>query len=454
MDNNYNNQDNNEIPYLHYAYKNNYINILKRLITKNNESINARDNKGNTLLHIACQKGDKDIVKCLVDNGANIFIQNNNGDIPITLAKKNDDKDIISLLNTENENILFLREAIKKIGIKENIKSIQVISIIHPFKNTSNTNERKININTQNSKGLTLLHYACEQGNENIVKYLIKKGADTNIKSSNGGISLHYACKSKNDNVNLVKYLIEAIGLDINIKDRHEKIPFHYACYKGNENIVKYLIKNGVDPRIKNDYGRMSLHFVCGAEKENINLVKYLIEDIGLDINIQNKDGCTPLHYACEQGNENIVKYLIEKGADTSIKNNNGRISLHCTCKAKRESVNIVKYLIEKRGLNINIKDNYRFTPIHYACYKGNENIVKYLIKNGVDPKIKNEDGRISLHFACGAEKENVNLVKYLIEDIGLDINTQNKDGCTPLHYACEQGNENIVKYLIENKIK
>ncbi|ORX49588.1 ankyrin, partial [Piromyces finnis] len=273
-------------------------NILKRLITRNNESINIRDDKGNTLLHIACQRGDKDMVKCLIDNGANIFIQNNNDDTPVALAEKNDDK-------------------------------------------------KKININAQNNKGLTLLHYAWEQGNEKIVKYLIEKGADTSIKSNNRSTSLHWACKSKSDNINLVKYLIEEKGLDIKIKDKYEKIPFHYACYKGNENIVKYLIKKGANPRAKNSYGRISLHFACGAEKENINLVKYLIEVIGLDINAQNKNrddkGNTLLHIACQRGDKDMVKYLIDNGANIFIQNNNNDTPM--TLAKKNGDKNIVNLL-------------------------------------------------------------------------------------------------------------
>ncbi|ORX43908.1 hypothetical protein BCR36DRAFT_243766, partial [Piromyces finnis] len=68
----------------------------------------------------------------------------------------------------------------------------------------------------------------------------------------------------KNENVNLVKYLIEDIGLNISVKDNYGKtslhyvlwksiITLHYACYKENRNIIKYLIGKGANKNLIDD---------------------------------------------------------------------------------------------------------------------------------------------------------------------------------------------------------
>ncbi|OUM59957.1 hypothetical protein PIROE2DRAFT_52124 [Piromyces sp. E2] len=66
----------------------------------------------------------------------------------------------------------------------------------------------------------------------------------------------------------------------------------------------------------------------------------------------------------------------------------------------------------------MNNENVYGETPLFYACYNGNENLVRYLIKHGAK------------------------------------INKENKDGETPLFYACYNGNVNLVKYLVKKKQK
>ncbi|ORX40351.1 ankyrin [Piromyces finnis] len=182
-------------------------------------------------------------------------------------------------------------------------------------------------------------------------------------------------------------YNIEELKFEINNKDKDGYTFLHYACKKGCENIVKYLIDRGANVNATDMNNWTPLHYAC--EKGYENIVKYLI-DKGADINIQNKDRCTPLHFACDRGNEEIVKYLIEN---------------------------------EK--IDVNSQDDNGWTPLHHACYQGNEEIVKYLIEKGADVNTKSKYGNIIIHFACQAQKENVNLVKYLIENEKIDVNIQ-----------------------------
>ncbi|ORX76482.1 ankyrin, partial [Anaeromyces robustus] len=66
----------------------------------------------------------------------------------------------------------------------------------------------------------------------------------------------------------------------------------------------------------ENTNNETPLFMAC--ENGNENLVKFLIEH-GAIINKENRDNKTPLFLACENGNENIVKYLVEHGANTNI---------------------------------------------------------------------------------------------------------------------------------------
>ncbi|OUM60551.1 hypothetical protein PIROE2DRAFT_46137, partial [Piromyces sp. E2] len=76
-------------------------------------------------------------------------------------------------------------------------------------------------------------------------------------------------------------------------------------------------------------------------------------------------------------------------------------------------------------------------TPLHLACQKNNENIVKYLVEQpSANVNTQNKNGNTALHLAC--QNKNENIVKCLIEK-GANVNTQNKDENTPLHLACQK---------------
>ncbi|OUM60550.1 hypothetical protein PIROE2DRAFT_46140, partial [Piromyces sp. E2] len=133
----------------------------------------------------------------------------------------------------------------------------------------------------------------------------------------------------------------------------------------------------------------------------------------------------TPLHIACKNNNETIVKYLIEHGADINIKHYNLYTMLHYACENKNE--NLVKYLIEK-GANIYIKNKLGDTPLEIAQKKNAENIMDYIEKK--------RDEYTKLLTAC--ENNNENIVKDLVEQPSANVNIQNKDGNTALHLACQ----------------
>jgi len=124
---------------------------------------------------------------------------------------------------------------------------------------------------------------------------------------------------------------------------------------------------------------------------------------------------------ACGKGQYELVRYLIENGADIneayeedtgSMDGENDKTPLYKACERPKNE-KIVKYLI-KHGANVNKNTKYKETPLHAACQCGDKNIVKCLIENDAD------------------------------------INKTNWCNCTPIFNACKYGHINIVKYLIE----
>jgi len=187
------------------------------------------------------------------------------------------------------------------------------------------------------------------------------------------------------------------------------------------------------------------LPLVIACENGNEKIVEFLVER-GADINKDNDDGYSPLVAACLMDNENIVKYLIDHGAELNNLDEHGCNPLISACENGNE--NIVKYLVE-HGEDVNEEKNgYGNTPLITACDNGCETIVKYLVEHGADVNKNNNDGDTPLISACNIEYENI--VSYLIEH-GADVNKCNNYGDTPLIAACECSNLDIVKNLIEH---
>ena len=117
-------------------------------------------------------------------------------------------------------------------------------------------------------------------------------------------------------------------------------------------------------------------------------ILKYLLEN-GAQIDAKTKNGLTPLHYASHYGQLDIVKYLIEKGAQIEAKTTTGQIPLHLSASCSQPGV--VRHLIEK-GTSIDAKDNTGNTALHNCIsgqyqlqYKPNIviEVMKILIENG-----------------------------------------------------------------------
>jgi len=239
---------------------------------------------------------------------------------------------------------------------------------------------------------------ACKKGNENIVKYLVKLGGNTNKKRWHGRTPFFIACE--NGHVNIVKYFIEHGGADINEKfmwqySMGEEIyfgtPLIIACRKKNDNydMVKFLVEKGADINKKDGFGETPLFAACNitnANENNEKIVKYLI-DHGADVNKEGMFKKTPLYVACESRNVNIVKYLIEHGADVNKENRDGETPLFAACNYRDED--IVKYLIA-HGANVNKINKAGESPLSAACHNKytkniNKNIIKYLIEHGAN---------------------------------------------------------------------
>jgi len=231
------------------------------------------------------------------------------------------------------------------------------------------------------------------------------------------------------------------------------------AAREGDVEKVKDLLARGADPNaIK--LGTTPLHIAAGHG--HFDIVKILVEN-GANVNAKDLMGFTPLHSAIMGNHLAIVKFLIENGADINAKAENelpggtGWTPLHLA--ASSGNLDIVKYLID-HGADVNAKDDVWFTPLHEAARFGHSSVVELLIHHGADVNAKSITGSTPLHEAIGViisarvlhTLDKCLFVAKLLIDHGADVNAkEGLLGWTPLHCAAKWGFEDLVKLLLES---
>lgn len=196
-------------------------------------------------------------------------------------------------------------------------------------------------------------------------------------------------------NYEIARYLVEEKKADINAENEYGWTALKYASDEGRLEIVKYLVENGA-----------SVDAEVLTITKNLEIFEYLLERENLNINSVGYLGMTALSLASiEYENLEMIKYLLEKGADINVKNEDGSTALMTA--SMYGNLEIIKYLIEN-GADINSKDNDDSTALIYASKWGNLETVEYLVKNGADINIKDIENKTALDWAANSRIEEV----------------------------------------------
>ncbi|KAL2743082.1 protein fem-1 CG6966-like isoform X1 [Vespula maculifrons] len=164
--------------------------------------------------------------------------------------------------------------------------------------------------------------------------------------------------------------------------------------------------------------------------------------------------GATPLVMACRNGHYDVAEYLVVKcGADIEQPGSvvfdgetiEGAPPLWCAAAAGH--IELVKLLVQ-RGANVNSTTKTNSTPLRAACFDGHFEIVRFLVKNGADIEMANRHGHTCLMIAC--YRGHIDIAKLLLA-WNADVNRKSVRGNTALHDCAESGSLEILKLLVQH---
>lgn len=401
------------------ALKKQELNTVKRMIDSEKDIINAFDSSGRTALINASRSGHLELVRLLLDEGANPNLQISSG--------------------------LYKGETALHEAIRHN-----EMEVIHQL-----LKSKVIKLDVKNDSGRTPLMVASERDDIDIVKLLIGAGADLNVQIPSGlykgETALHIATRQNHQEV--VQHIIYG-GADLNIKEDGGKTPLMMASERGNLEIAKMLIAAGADVNVQIPgglyKGQTALHIATRVNK--IDVVQELVNAPKINLNIQDSSGETPLMIASEKGNKEVTQMLINAGANPNIQKPSGlykgQTALHIASRINR--IEIVELLVKAPNINLNIQDDTGETPLMIAAEKDNPEVTQILVSSGANPNVQKPGGlykgETALHFA--ARYNHPNVVRELLKAPTIKKNMKNNSGKTALDIAIEKKNQEVIQLL------
>jgi ankyrin repeat protein/mRNA-degrading endonuclease RelE of RelBE toxin-antitoxin system len=209
----------------------------------------------------ACLNGQLKVVRALIEAGADvnsIYARDERGDTPLHIASYMGFLDIVKLL-VANDADMEAKDFDK-------ITPLYVACASHMTNVMEYLIKNGANINAVSKGGGSVLSMACYKDYVDVVTLLLKNGADITIKDYKGRTALHSACKCKS--AQIVRMLIEK-GTNIEAKTDYGFTPLYFACFYKNYDIAKALLKAGADYDA-DAYGTTPVDFVCDAGYSNI----------------------------------------------------------------------------------------------------------------------------------------------------------------------------------------
>ncbi|MCL1814548.1 MAG: ankyrin repeat domain-containing protein [Treponema sp.] len=367
---------------IHLAVKNKADMELLELILSRSGELNARNQEGNTPLHIANIVNYEAAGTMLISRGANIFAPNSKGENPLYLAFHSPGP------------------------IREWMLTQQTLEAKDGLENTA-------------------LHYGAQWKLAAHVPLLVEKGSKLEAVNAMGETPLFLAARA--DSPETIRALLAA-GASINARDSQGNSPLHSAVRWDAQNSIDPLIDAGISIDTQNLMGKAPLH---EAVRLGLTVSETKLISRKANIEIRDVQGNTPFMEAVQNGSAGSMERLAYAGADPITRNNTGDTPLHIAVSIQR--MDIVNMLLSY-GAPIHARNSSGLTPFQIALSNSPEMTAALLTKDRVD--MADDDGLSPLHIAI-KQRASIETIQ-IIFDRGCRISAVDSEGRTALRLAMD----------------
>jgi ankyrin repeat protein len=423
----------------------------------------AQGADGTTALHLAVRRDDVAAAGALIKAGADVKAATRYGITPMSLAAMNGSAAMIRLLldagaqpdtaTPSGETALMTAARAGK---------VEAVALLL---------DRRADVNAKETeRAQTALMWAVIEDHRDVVELLLARGADINARTnvtlpkgeyvparaggaSGAGIVRQRALPTPNGgmtpllfavrdgNAAMTRLLLDR-GADIGLSSGNRTSPLLIALLNGQVGLATELLEKGADPNAADDYHRAALFAAIDLRNFNhekytdlptdgrdpLDLIKALLKK-GADPNAKtdtvpvhglmqfdaswvNFDGQTPFVRAALSGDIEVMRLLLESGADPKIGTTYGTTSLMAAAginwipgqtysHSEADYVEAVKLCLE-RGVDVNASNSLGFAAMHGAANRGWESVIQILADHGAKLEVKDQVGRTPMTFAEG----------------------------------------------------
>ena len=408
---------------------------IVNLLLDNNIPVNARNQEGDTSLHIAVRLNDEISGGILILHGADIFAPNARGESPLFLAFPE------ASLRSPSVN------GRSETGLRNWMFTVQTLS-------------------STDGLGNTILHYIAGWQFDRWINYLVGLGADTEAANATGEPPLFIAVRVNSPStirslvyseanlfsrdrlgntalhaavrwnaIRAAETLI-ALGLDVNAHAISGKTPLHDSVRLGMAEMEGLLLANGADLEARDAEGNTPFMeaVLAGFRPAMERMVAR-----GANPNIRNFSGDTPLHMAAAMERADIAALLLGWGASIHARNSSGRTAFQNALTAT--SPQMVRTLLTRE--QISRTDDYGSTPLHIAIQERvTPAMINTIIGLGARSNAIDFEGRTPMRIAVDTSQWHI---AKLLADSGADIFLEARDGRTAAGITLTRGTEAIL---------
>ncbi|XP_010004508.1 PREDICTED: NF-kappa-B inhibitor epsilon-like [Chaetura pelagica] len=267
----------------------------------------------------------------------------------------------------------------------------------------------------QNDLFQTPLHLAVYLEQPSVIQALMHKGVNPGLQDRNGNTPLHLACEQQC--LRLVHlaiiHCVPAVALCciaqlprevLEIQNDLFQTPLHLAVYLEQPSVIQALMHKGVNPGLQDRNGNTPLHLAC--EQQCLRCAQQLLQDTGQphrhhqDLQLQNWQGLACLHISTLKGNIPMMSLLLQRGANIDVREGtSGKTPLHLAVECHNRRA--VQFLL-RHGAYVDAQMYNGCTPLHLAVGRRDAAIAAILSHSGADTLLRNMENETAQDLADG----------------------------------------------------